>query len=55
MIRIGNLVLYVVLDRKHSIDTISIEHIIDKHLQITKVVLLSFKVDPIMELYCGVR
>ena len=55
VIRIGYLVLYVVLDCKHSIDTVGIEHIIDKQLQITQVVLLSFKVDPIMELYCGVR
>lgn len=54
MIRVGNFVLNVILNGQDTIDTVGVENVIDEHLQITHIVLLSLEVDPVVELDGGV-
>ena len=54
-IRVGNFVLNVILNGQDTIDTVGVENVIDEHLQIAHIVLLSLEVNPVVELNGGVR
>ena len=55
VIRVCYLVLYVIEDRQNTIDAVGVENVIDEHLQVSSIVLLSFEIDPVVELNRGIR
>jgi hypothetical protein len=54
IIRVGNLVLNIVLNCQDTIYTVGVENVINEHLKIAHIVLLSLEVNPVVELNGGV-